>query len=405
MNNLSVAESHWPSAVIAGAFQTGVVGVRNLFKHGVKTVCFDSDSGLQGFHSKYGPARLCPDPDLYPDDWIEFMHRLSIELGDCPVLIPSSDQYVIAIHTHRNSLDPYYRLSPGIDLQGQLALKQTQYRLAMEHGMPMPYTNIIDSRKNMLDFAAEARYPSILKPWHFRDWRKLPKSHPLLRAKVAVAENEQQLLAYYDSVSEFTPNLVAQEVILGEDTNCRVYLGCYNHSGNRIAHAMFRELRCVPMGYGPASISEPVIDEETDRVCNDFLIKLGYRGICEIEAKVDDRDGQVKLVEANPRLSGGGDAAPYDGVNLIWLHYLDMIGQEVHPVKPSGKRFQHIVLRAEAVAIPAYMRAGKLGWRDLLRSYKPPLAFFDLDIRDWKLSLETFLVFLRVLVTQIFKKN
>ncbi len=168
---------------------------------------------------------------------------------------------------------------------------------------------------------------------------------------------------------------------------------------------MYRELRCVPMGYGPASVSEPIIDEETDRICNDFLISLGYRGICEIEVKVDDRDGQVKLIEANPRLSGGGDAAPYDGVNLVWLHYLDMIGEVVRPVEPSGKRFQHIVLRTEAVAIPTYMRAGKLGWRDRLRSYKPPVAFFDLDIRDWKLSLETLLVFFRTLLLQIFKRN
>ncbi len=82
---------------------------------------------------------------------------------------------------------------------------------------------------------------------------------------------------------------------------------------------MFRELRCDPVGFGPASVSEPVVDPETDRVCDEFLRSIGYVGICEIEMKWDDRDGRVKLIEANPRLSGGGDAAPYAGVDLCWL--------------------------------------------------------------------------------------
>ena len=97
---------------------------------------------------------------------------------------------------------------------------------------------------------------------------------------------------------------------------------------------MFKELRCDPIGFGPASVTEPVRDEETDGVCDRFLRSIGYAGICEIEMKRDTRDGQVKLIEANPRLSGGGDAAPYAGVDTCWLHYLDLIGVPVTPVVP-----------------------------------------------------------------------
>ena len=115
--------------------------------------------------------------------------------------------------------------------------------------------------------------------------------------------------------------------------------------------------------------------------------------------KRDRRDGRVKLIEANPRLSGGGDAAPYAGVDLGWLHYLDLIGQPTTCVNASRLDFRHIVLRADGHAIPAYRRAGLLGWRDLCRSYRPPLAFFDVDLRDWRYSAETLYVAARWLVT------
>jgi D-aspartate ligase len=165
---------------------------------------------------------------------------------------------------------------------------------------------------------------------------------------------------------------------------------------------MFQELRCDPIGFGPASVSTPVVDEETDEICDRFLSRLGYKGICEIEMKRDLRDGRVKLIEVNPRLSGGGDAAPYAGVDLCWLHYLDLVGEKVALVGPRKREFRHIVLRADARAIPAYRRAGLVSWRDVFRSYRPPLAFFDIDRRDWRYSAETLLIAARSLVTGTF---
>jgi hypothetical protein len=114
--------------------------------------------------------------------------------------------------------------------------------------------------------------------------------------------------------------------------------------------------------------------------------------------KWDSRDGKVKLIEANPRLSGGGDAAPYAGVDLSWIHYLDLMGASVRPVEPSRSAFRHVVLRADGRAIPAYWRAGLLTWRDLAASYRPPLAFFDVDARDLRYSAETLYVAARGLL-------
>jgi hypothetical protein len=85
-------------------------------------------------------------------------------------------------------------------------------------------------------------------------------------------------------------------------------------------------------------------------------------------------------------------------VDLCWIYYLEMIGRRMEPISPTGKHFRHVVLRAEGTAIPEYMRAGLLSWRQLFNSYKPPLAFFDFDLRDWRNSLETLAIMIRSLV-------
>jgi D-aspartate ligase len=386
------AESGWPPAVIAGAFRTGVLGARSLVRRNVRATLFDCDQSMPGFKSAYGPARLCPNPDLEPDAWLNFMLNLAGEHEQRPVLIASADQFVTAISKHAEVLKPHYIFSNGIALHGALAEKRTQYNLAREHGMPMPRTEFVSSLEEARAFGRSAAFPCVIKPNHFREWQRFPDDHPLSYQKVVVVNDARQLCETYKLASEVTPDVIVQELIQGDDSTKSVYLSCYDSQGSRIANAMFRELRCDPMYFGPASVTEPCFDQEVDGICDGFLKSMRYSGLCEIEVKRDTRDGQVKLIEANPRLTGGGDAAPYAGVDLCWVHYLDLIGRAPAPVSPSSRHFRHIVLRADARAVPAYLRAGAITWRQVVRSYRGPKAYYDLDWRDWRYSLETLYV-------------
>ena len=75
------AEPHWPAAVIAGAFQTGVLGVRSLVRRGVRATCFDCHLDYPGFRSVYGRAHPCPDPDVHPQQWLDFMVGLARQIA------------------------------------------------------------------------------------------------------------------------------------------------------------------------------------------------------------------------------------------------------------------------------------------------------------------------------------
>jgi hypothetical protein len=158
------------------------------------------------------------------------------------------------------------------------------------------------------------------------------------------------------------------------------------------------------MQFGSATLVEPVDDPETDRLCDNFLRRLGYVGVCEIELKRDSRTGEVKLIEVNPRYSGTGDAAPYLGLDLSWLNYLDLIGEEVQPVLPLPIDLHHFMAHRDFRCQRSYVAAGLATWGDIIRSYRRPVAFFDLDPYDWGITGHTLISILKVLGLPLYRK-
>jgi len=385
------AASNWPWVVVTGAFQTGVVLMRDLSRRGVRVCCVDHTPGQRGFKTIYGKGYLCPNPDEAPTAWLNFMRDLAVRLGGKPVLISSADVYVMAIAEHAAALEGSFIFARSVAAQALLATKKRQYELSASHGLPVPRTQFVTSLAEIMEFGNVARFPCLLKPLHFTEWMNFPVGHPLRNQKIAIAHSPEELAAQYKLAAEASNELVAQEIIEGPDTAKLVYLSCYSKSGLRLGHCMVRQLRTNPKDFGSASVVEPVVDEEADGLCDRFLRGMGYTGICEIELKRDTRDGQVKMIEANPRYSVTADAAKYAGVEMGWLHYLDLVedltGQKPVPVEPNGKSFRHIMLERDSATIASYFKAGLLTWGDLLRSYRRPVAFFDFDWRDWRPTL------------------
>jgi D-aspartate ligase len=385
------AEPGWPSAVVASSYLTGMLLMRNLERRGVKTCCVDHNLDNPGFRSVYGKTHACMDPDVDPEGWVRFMVNLAGTFGTKPVLVPASDQYVSAMAAHAEILGKHFTFFTGnIQLQAALCMKQSLYDLAGEHGFPIPRTRSVSTDADLGDFAATAKYPCLMKPQQARLWLTLPEGHPCCGEKLIRAVSKEDLIAKYASVRAVTPDVVVQEEILGPDTSKLVYLPCYSHTGDRLGYAMVRELRTdYPIHFGSACMVEPAADAEIEGLCDGFLRKLKYRGLCEIEVKRDSRDGVVKMIEANPRYTITSDAAPYDGVDIGWLHYLDLIGQPVSPVKPLGRKFRHAKLTQDIQSMRFFVAAGEATWWSIIKSYRPPVYFFDVDPKDWRNFLKT----------------
>lgn len=393
------AEPGWPPVVVAGLYQTGVNLMRDLGRRGLTVYGVDFDLEEPGFRSIYGKTFLCPNPDEEPERWLNFMVDIGRKLKLRPVLIPSADIFVSAMAHHVDRLKPSFRFChAAASVQGLLATKQEQYELATNHGLEVPRTRFVRSFEQAVEFGSTARFPCLIKPLHFREWERFPRGHPLHNEKLLLVATAEELTEKYQMAAQANSNMVIQEIIEGPDTAKLVYLSCYGVDGRRIAACMVRELRTTPIYFGSASVVEPTTDLEADSACDRFLRGIQYSGICEIEIKRDSRDGRVKLIEANPRYSVTADAAIYAGVDLGWLHYLDMIGEHVVPVNQGTRSFRHIVLTRDISTIRSYRQAGLLTWRSLISSYRPPIAFFDFDLRDWRVTVQTLMALIRSIV-------
>lgn len=390
--------------VVAGAFQTAVVLMRNLVRRGLTACCIDWLPTQPGFRTVYGKAYLCPHPQENPAAWERFMAELAGRFPCKPVLICSSDQFVTAVSAHAERLKDLFVFCQAPATQALLATKERQYDIAGTHGLPVPLTQNVHTAEELMAFAAGIRFPCLLKPNHCTDWERVPSSHPLYGRKVVIVPSHADLAVAYRLAAEASPDVVVQEIIEGPDTAKLVYLSCYDRHSRRIGSCMLREVRTHPIHFGSASVVEPVSDPEADRLCDGFLQSIGYQGICEIELKRDTRDGCVKMIEANPRYSVTADAGPYAGVDIGWLHYLDLIGQPVAETNPSPQDFRHIVLLRDVPTIRSYRRQKLLTWRELIRSYRRPVYFFDFDWRDWRVSASTVLSLARFAVGRLLRR-
>jgi predicted ATP-grasp superfamily ATP-dependent carboligase len=404
-SNPTKAERDWPTVVVAGAYQTGVVLMRDLARRGVSVCCIDCHREAAGFRTIYGPGYECPNPDEHPSEWLNFMIGLAEKLGGKPVLMASADQFVSAIAMHADALEERYIFhKSSVAVQSVLATKEQQYELASRHGMPVSRTRFVKSLSDAAEFGSGARFPCLIKPVHARVWEAAPARHPLYCATVLLVDSADELIAKYRLAAEINPHMVIQEVIEGPDTAKVVYLSCYGGDGRRIGSGVVRELRTCPAHFGAASVVEPVVDEETDTLCDQFLQSIGYAGFCEIELKRDARDGKLKMIEANPRYSVTADAATYGGVVLGWLHYLDLIGQPVVPVQFDGREFRHICLMRDFRTIDTYLREGLLTWRSVLSPYRGNVGFYDFDLRDWRVTAKTVRSLAKVVAARIYRR-
>jgi D-aspartate ligase len=393
-----------PPVVVAGAFQTGVVLMRNLARRNIETYCIDCSAAKDAFSTVYGKAFLCPNPDTHAAEWEQFMIELTGRIGRKPVLIPSSDLYVTAIADHAAVLEAHYFMRAGsAATQALLATKKRQYEIADLNGLPVPRTKFVETLEDIRRFAGEAQFPCLMKPVHFREWERFPQGHPLLNQKIALAYSASGLEAQYRLVESITPAVVVQEIIEGPDDAKLVYLSCYGRGGRRLGSCIVRELRTTPIYFGSASIVEPISDPETDALCDGFFQSIQYEGLCELEIKRDSRDGRIKLIEANPRYSVTADAAPYGGVDLGWLHYMDLIGEPVEEVGWNGRHFHHIVLRRDVECFRSYLQAGLTTWGGIFKTYTSP-AFFDFDLRDWKLTAATVTYVVKTLLYPVYRR-
>ncbi|HKN96536.1 MAG TPA: carboxylate--amine ligase, partial [Pseudonocardiaceae bacterium] len=262
---------------------------------------------------------------------------------------------------------------PPADLPRTMAGKLAMHRLCRRLGVPSPETVLPGTLDEASDFAARAGYPVVAKlatPW-------VPGR---VRSTTIVAD-AAQLADLYLTCAASGAGLLLQEFIPdGNDSDwfCHAYVG--RDGRCRPVFTGVKE-RSYPAHAGLTSMGRSMPNARLSAQLTELLAAVDYRGIVDIDVRLDHRDGRYHVLDLNPRL--GAQFRLFrdtEGIDVVLAQYLDLTGQDV----PTGEQVAgrgFVVENYDPVAAFRYWRGGELGltsWLDSLRG-RPETAWFAGD--------------------------
>ncbi|MGC5627166.1 ATP-grasp domain-containing protein [Georgenia sp. Z1344] len=276
------------------------------------------------------------------------------------VLMPTMDQDVDLMLTHRERLEEHYlvglapaELVRAASDKANLERVAASAAVATPRGVEVPIPGDDDEWRRAL---AEVPLPAILKPADggttyanlFFEGRK--KAYP-----VADHEESLEVLQLVRSAG-FTGTFLAQELIPGDDTTTWVVNGYVDQAGRMTMAATGQVLLGLhqPGFIGNAGIiyvrEHPELLEDARRVVGE----LGLTGLFSIDVKIDPRDGRRVLLDVNPRAGRGGYFVDVGGLNLMAALVADRVEGRALPERVAERR--GVMGFVPSVVLPRYVR-------------------------------------------------
>lgn len=320
------------------------------------------------------------------------MEQFAVRFEMPPVLLPMSDIFVLACDRAVQDFPdwPFHVHGMGSGIRTSLTGKRTTFEIAGQYGFPCPETRFINNREEAAQFWDELGSEVLIKPDLAPAWRSGAAAAVARDRKVIVARTLDELLTGYDEMAPFTPGVLAQEVIPGDDSCLLYWCGFLGPGGEVGGSLVGRKLRVIPIHYGSASFVQLVDMPAVDAQCIRFLSRLGYRGIGGIELKEDPRDGIAKLIEVNPRYGLWDDIGASLGVDLAREAVDAFCGRPVQRRSPSCYGRKWVSVGRDLSALRQYRREGSLSIPGWLRSLTPPLYVNDFPLlTDPRFAVQT----------------
>ncbi len=355
-------------ALVLSAQNYGCLGIiRSLGRLGIAVDAVDADQKRPAAHSRYLRDRFIFDMEnASPESLVDFLLDLGKRIGRPTVLIPTWDTTSILVSDYQDVLSEHFlfpRQPP--DLARSLADKKQMHFLAREHSVPTPDVVFPNDVEDVVRFAAEASFPVMLKGI---DGDRLKQRSG---TKMVIVERPDDLVRLYREMEDpDEPNLMLQEYIPGGEHDVWMFNGYFDGASDCLAGFTGRKLRQSPVYTGVTSLgitlSNDVVLDTTTR----WMKELGYRGILDIGYRYDARDGQYKVLDANPRIGATFRLfVARNGLDVARALYLDLTGQPVPRSEPiEGRKW--MIEGGDLDSAIQYRRDGKLSIREWAASLK-----------------------------------
>ncbi len=354
----------------------GLGVIRSLGRAGVPVYGVHEDRLAPAAGSRYLRARCYwrPSP-AHAERVLAGLSRIAGFIGRPAVLITTDDAGAIFLAEHGAELRRLFLFpDPPRDLPRRLAGKFSLHQICRDLGMPSPRTALPESAAAARDFASMTGFPVVAKltaPWNAP--RGL-RSTQLVHDRPALDRAREMCV-------RAGAGLMLQEFIPGGAGHDWFFHGyCDANADCRPAFTGVKE-RSYPPRAGLTSFGRSAANDRLRAEVVALLARLRYRGLLDLDIRLDTRDGRYHLLDFNPRLGAQfrvfRDAA---GTDVALAAYLDLTSQPIPAsAQVDGRRF--VVENYDPISALASWRAGELdpwSWFSSVRD-ADELAWFARD--------------------------
>ena len=249
----------------------------------------------------------------------------------------------------------------------QLANKATLYSLCAQFDVPCPRSITAHSTSDVSEFIELTGLPIVMKA--AEQWRLLSDKN----YNTKVIHDRATLFALYEQIRREEDSPIAiQEYISGDDW---VYHGYSNFEADLFVSFTGRKLLDYPRGAGSTVLGLSLRNKELCRQAEAFLKAVAYSGICDMDWRLDNRDGQYKMLDCNPRI--GLNFRMFEdtaGIDVIRAQYLNLRGCRVE----SAPMIERRLLMVESLYFFSLVHGERRRASKMLTSTKQLIAIKEL---------------------------
>lgn len=359
-----------------GTFHHGALGIaRSAGRLGIPVYRISHERWAPPAFSRYSRGSSMIPSGAGPDQIIAALRDCRSKIGRA-ILVPIDDVSSVFVDEHASELaaDFLFPRQPE-GLAQALSSKRDMYEMCIAQGVPTPWSAFPQCEAELLELSEPRGFPAVLKCINVAD---APASAP----RVCIVADQAELVAAYRSMrGTDTSNVMLQEYVPGTPESVWMFNGYFDSRAECKLGFTGKKIRQSPPYTGVTTLGvcepNPIVEETTVSL----MKAVEYRGILDIGYRFDERDGQYKLLDVNPRI--GGTFRLFVGTNemdVLRALYLDMTGAEVPATTPqNGRRW--VVDPMDLASSLVYRRRGDITVLSWLRSFRGvrEAAWFALD--------------------------
>ena len=322
--------------LLLGGHENTLAVARSLHRFGVRvSVSADPKSGV-------GSSRCC-EKIYHPESnegFPSYWQRLLIEKPEKElvgrIILCLNDEAVQFVSQHREKLDSHYILEEN-DPAVQLALLDKYETLEIAERAGIDYPKSFEMQEEDPYFKnLEIRFPVLVKPITSHLYRRI------FKFKLLLVNNREELEAHLKEAYNNDLKIMLTEFIPGPDTQLCSYYTYIDKNGECLFDYTKSVIRRSPPNFGGGCYHITKWQPDVAEAGKKFLLEAGYRGIGNIEFKRDPRDGQLKVIESNPRFTAAHELLVRSGISTDRIVY-QILNGEVPDIPPTAKREKRMI--------------------------------------------------------------